>query len=141
MLGHIEIQGYERLIGNHDPFGIFEQRTPLAGVDLIRGAGQQIIVSRIGVARQIDAEAALQHLQESIGIVVIGQPARAKHLGDIAAIDILQQYLELFGTQGRVDTQRLLPHPGDRDRDAAVQFVAVVAQFDGRRSPQQAGIG
>src|SRR5439155_453773 len=124
--------GDERVIEQHEPLGLLEQRAPPCAVGFGRGAREQRVIGRARVVRQVHAEVALQVLREGVGVVVVAHPAGAEHL-DIAAIDVLQQRFELHLRQAHVGAEGLPPHGGDRDRELGVHFAGVVAQLEGER--------
>ena len=132
MLVDVEVQRDERRVGEHQPLGLLEQRAAPRRIDRGRGARQQRVISGAVVVRQVEAEVALQVLGESLGVVVVAHPARAEHL-DVAAIDVLEQRLELHLREAHLDPERLLPHRGDGERELGVHFARVVAQLEAQR--------
>src|ERR1019366_4712508 len=62
MLGHIEVERYERLIGQHERLRTLQQLPASVEIAFVRRAFEELIVLAIGIMRQVDPESALQDL-------------------------------------------------------------------------------
>ena len=104
VLVDVEIDRQKRVVGQHDAFGFLEQCAPPGRIGLADRVGEQSVVARVRVTREIDPEVALQQLGEGIGIVEVAEAqnllAGAEYQDAAARVDVWRALLARAVAQG-----------------------------------------
>ena len=78
----VKVKWNDRHVGEQLALRRLHQRPAPGRVPLCRRLVQQCVVRRIAVARIVLAVLGVHELGESVGVVVVADPARTEHLGD-----------------------------------------------------------
>ena len=110
--------------------GLVDHNGAASCANLLRRILHAFVVSRVFETRHIGRAVTEHDAQESMRIVVVTNPAGAKHLRDFAFAHVRQQHLKFFIDQRRFHAKCVCPHGLHRQRDALLNVGGVVTNFD-----------
>ncbi|MNR22918.1 hypothetical protein D3C85_1399030 [compost metagenome] len=97
-----------------------------------RRINQRFVIRRVAVLAGIFAVTGAEVVQESRGIVVIGNPGVA-HGIEVMRVHSIEHGLPLLILQLRFHAEIFLPHRASRDGDALMRFRGVIEQIETER--------
>jgi len=121
------------VVRQHDALGLFEIEAAVIEVHLSRRTLHQGVKLVALVARHVRRVVTFEDLEEPVCIVVVANPAGAKHLRDVPTTDIRYQDLEFFVDQRRLNAEHVQPHGLNGHGRPALRVRRVVTQFDSER--------